>query len=192
MSETFLRKSTKHLSSFTSRFRKVTQWSFWDCVSSYVPINIHDTLHTLVTWYLRVSWLAQNTAYFQLSNCHWHGKHNLHLSPLIIYFNPLWLNPLSFQVNKAEIPENCNISSEEWIFNLTVLFFLSIVYLHSGSMYTLKLKDQHKLSNIPVIFMSTSQLVCMSKYTRLVATLHRWRNPHASSPPLSLYLPSIN
>lgn len=150
MSETFLRKSTKHLSSFTSRFRKVTQWSFWDCVSSYVPINIHDTLHTLVTWYLRVSWLAQNTAYFQLSNCHWHGKHNWHLSPLIIYFNPLWLNPLSFQVNKADIPENCNISSEEWIFNLTVLFF-SLLFTCTVDQCTL---SNWKINTNLVIFLS--------------------------------------
>jgi len=44
----------------------------------------------------------------------------------------------------------------------------------------------------PVIFMSTRQLVCMSKYSRLVATLHRRRNPHASPLSHSLYLLCIN
>jgi len=57
-------------------------------VSSYVPHqHCHDTLQTLVTWYLRLSWLAQNTVYFQPSNCHWHGKPNWQLSPLIVHFN---------------------------------------------------------------------------------------------------------
>lgn len=51
--------------------------------------------------------------------------------------------------------------------------------------HSLKVKDQLKLSNIPVIFRATSQLVCMSKYTSLVATLHRRRNPLASSLSLS-------
>lgn len=174
MSDSFLRtfKIMKHVSSFMRRSAKVSGL----CAFLWFHQHCHDTLQSLVTWYLRLSWLAQNTAHFQPSNFHWHGK----------AIGQLYIHPWhkSFKISSKQ----CR-NSWEWQDKFRGMHFYC-VYLYSRSTLSNSKINSNLVKFLSFLRQQVSSCACLNTQGLLLPYTEEGTPLQALS--LSLYLPSIN